>query len=79
MENMAIPDDFYILPFSYCICHKSCVIVNDKGYNEFSLSSITDVNLIILRFKCVCYYFWLKYLFRMAERGVKGRHAMSPV
>jgi hypothetical protein len=36
MENMAIPDDFYIFPFNNCIYHKSCVIVNDKGYDEFS-------------------------------------------
>jgi hypothetical protein len=59
MENIEIPDDFYIYT-SVCgykyLCHKSCIFVNSSFSNcKFQLlrcRSFSDEDIAILRYKC---------------------------
>jgi len=59
MENIVIPDDFYIYTSVYgykYLCHKSCIFVNSSLSNcKFQLlrcRSFSDEDIAILRYKC---------------------------
>jgi hypothetical protein len=59
MENIKIPDDFYIYTGVYgykWLCHKSCVCINNNlsniKYLFFPFGSFSDKDIAKLRYKC---------------------------
>jgi hypothetical protein len=55
MDIVEIPDDFYINYTYNALCHKSCVVKNNRLSNHkfyFIRNSISSVDIAKLRYRC---------------------------